>query len=886
MPKGGAKPKQYVWQMYDLLRGEMDQSQILLQLTTLIFIRYLTEKSQAKSINIPKGCSFDDLSKLKGETNIGDGINDIVHQIAQANSLQGVIDVADFSSKGLGNRPNGHQSYLSSLLELLETKELASLDLTLVFEILIETFSNQTGRGSGSFYTPSSVALLLAKLLQPKSGDSIYDPACGSGTLLVAVGKEEKSKSVQIYGQELNPAMSAISQMNLFIHGFDKTFINCGDSIRNPQFLEGGSLEKFDVIASSPPFSVRNWGFEELENDQYNRFWRGLPPKTKGDYAFICHIVESLKKDGRSCVIVTMGALFRGGSEQAIRKALIEEGIIESVIALPGNMLQGTVIPICVIVINKNNSDPKKILFINATEEYEDTFDHFKTFSIKNIDKIANIYKSRTENKGFSKLVPIGEIAENDYNLNITQYINPRLDAYTNLLSRKNQKLCTIKEISTNISTYKENETYSENSVFIPRFATATVYSSIQEIKKRHRKNYLVIQLKEGHNKKFVTDFLNSAAGKNLRDIQATGVIRSHNLKSIANMMIYAPSSSIQQSILESTSYIKLLKTTFSALSDELYNKQYTKEELVNVVKKSIANHPVEFLSEALPFPLAAIIARAHNETDPFKKHKLYLNYFEALSIFISTVQLSGLKNAPEEVFGEAKRIINDEHPFKELLAKATFGNWTTISFNLGKLIRKTQDLNNAFNLSDDFLNDLCSKKLLRSIEEALTIRNKRSHTGMHSDDFYSSENTTLENLAIETGDHLLRMFSNTRMVYAKPKSTQIKDDAYISESYLLMGSNQNYKTIECVTQRGLVDENIYLQQSETNTPLRLLPFIRMGSSLKAEKNAAYFYNSTKKTSVKYVSFTDTNNGEKELEDTDIQNVIDSFSISNTQPKK
>jgi type I restriction enzyme M protein len=286
---------------------------------------------------------------------------------------------------------------------------------------------------AGEFFTVRPVAKLLAKLSLPKPGNRICDPACGSGGLLLLAGEEvekQGSNNYALYGQESTGSTYQLAKMNMFLHGKDSALLEWGDTLNNPLLTENDKLMKFDIVIANPPFSLKKWGAEGAAGDKFNRFHRGIPPKDKGDFAFITHMVETAKpKTGRVAVIVPHGVLFRGGAEGKIRQAMLEENIIDAVLGLPAGLFQTTGIPVAILIIDRSrekggaNENRKDILFIEASKEFIPGKAQ-NSLSEKNIEKIYGTYKGRKEIERFSRKVGPDEIKENDFNLNITRYVD------------------------------------------------------------------------------------------------------------------------------------------------------------------------------------------------------------------------------------------------------------------------------------------------------------------------------------------------------------------------------------------------------------------------------------------------------------------------------
>jgi len=293
-----------------------------------------------------------------------------------------------------------------------------------VYMYLLERFAADAGKKGGEFYTPDEVSILLAKLLQAKDGNRICDPACGSGSLLLKVGEEVGSANYSLYGQESNGSTWALCKMNMFLHGKDYARIEWCNTITSPKLIENDQLMKFDIVVANPPFSLDKWGHEEAQADKpYNRFWRGIPPKNRGDYAFITHMVETaVEGTGKVGVIVPHGVLFREGAEGIIRKKFLEENLLDAVVGLPQNLFYGTGIPAAILIFNKGKKD-KNVLFIDASREFESGKNQNK-LRVQDIKKVINTFNNRESIDKYSYLATFEEIKENEYNLNIPRYVD------------------------------------------------------------------------------------------------------------------------------------------------------------------------------------------------------------------------------------------------------------------------------------------------------------------------------------------------------------------------------------------------------------------------------------------------------------------------------
>jgi type I restriction enzyme M protein len=421
----------------------MDSSQYKDYVLVILFIKYVSDKAKADPrslIFVPEGSSFDDMLLLKGKADIGDKINkQIVGRIAEENDLKGIIDVADFNDSDKLGKGKEMVDKLSDLIEIFNKPELdfgsnkAGGDDILgdAYEFLMKHFATESGKSKGQFYTPSEVSRIMAKILGiDKVTDNdltIYDPTCGSGSLLLKVADEAKV-AVTIYGQEKDVATAGLAKMNMILHNNPTARIEKGYStLSHPQFLnKSGPLEQFSFSTSNPPFSLKNWsdGFTP-SSDVYERFLGyGTPPDKNGDYAFLLHILASLKSNGKGAVILPHGVLFRGNAEEQIRTSIIKRGYIKGIIGLPTNLFFGTGIPACIILLDKENAAARKgIFFIDASKGFAKDGNKNRLRE-QDIHKIVAVFNNHIEINKFSRMVPMAEIEEKGYNLNIPRYID------------------------------------------------------------------------------------------------------------------------------------------------------------------------------------------------------------------------------------------------------------------------------------------------------------------------------------------------------------------------------------------------------------------------------------------------------------------------------
>jgi len=433
-----------LWKSCDELRGGMDASQYKDYVLVLLFVKYVSDKYAGDPnslIEVPEGGSFADMVALKGDKEIGDKINQIIARLAEANNLTGVIDVADFNDQEKLGKGKEMVDRLSNLVSIFNTPGLdfrsnrAQGDDILgdAYEYLMRHFATESGKSKGQFYTPAEVSRIMAQVIglagATDSKQSIYDPTCGSGSLLLKAHDEAKSTTgldLAIYGQEMDNATSALAKMNMILHDCPTAEIWKDNTLSAPHFKDSlGNLKLFDFIVANPPFSTKAWsnGFNPAE-DEYNRFSYGTPPDKNGDYAFLLHMLTSLKSTGKAAVILPHGVLFRGGAEGVIRKRILQQGYIQAIIGLPANLFFGTGIPACIIILDKAGSAGRKGLFLIDASKGFIKDGNKNRLREQDIHKIVDACTQQRELPKFSRLVPLAEIEANDFNLNIPRYID------------------------------------------------------------------------------------------------------------------------------------------------------------------------------------------------------------------------------------------------------------------------------------------------------------------------------------------------------------------------------------------------------------------------------------------------------------------------------
>lgn len=447
-----------LWESCNQLRGGMDASQYKDYVLVVLFLKYISDKAKADKdylLNIPEGCFWEDILVLRYKSNIGERLNEIIHQIAEENDLSGVIDTADFNDDTKLGKGKDKVDTLSKLVTAFTKNALdfssnrAGDDDLLgdAYEYLMKNFASESGKSKGQFYTPGEVSRVMAKVIgihqDLHENISIYDPTCGSGSLLLrALSESLHPNNTALFGQEKDINNVGMAKMNMILHGYECSDIQQGDTLNNPQFLSSPTaLQTFNYVVANPPFSQKSWLKSAKENDMFERWGNGVvdmeegsrtpssigvPPEKNGDYAFLLHIIKSMAADGKGACILPHGVLFRGYAEGEIRKNIVKAGYIKGLIGLPQNLFYGTGIPACIIILDKQEaSDRKGIFMIDAKDGFVKD-GNMNRLREEDIQRIVDTWEAWVDVPHYARFVPQEEIEKNDYNLNIPRYIEAR----------------------------------------------------------------------------------------------------------------------------------------------------------------------------------------------------------------------------------------------------------------------------------------------------------------------------------------------------------------------------------------------------------------------------------------------------------------------------
>ncbi|HEX2848304.1 MAG TPA: class I SAM-dependent DNA methyltransferase [Chitinophagaceae bacterium] len=433
-----------LWSAGESFRGSLGNHEHKIYLLSFFFFKYLGDASGSQFANgivIPDKCSFDFIRQHKSHAELGNLINKVLEKTAEENVLlKEIFAGVDFNSDKLGTQKERNRRLRKLIADFskkqLDFRSFLAYDNRIIsraFTYLLERFAANAGKKGGDGYTPDEVSILMAMLMKPQAGDSICDPAFGSGSLLaklaeqVPVKQGSASPDCTIYGQEIDKNNWDIARMNLVINGITSFTLEKADTIRKPALLENGELMKFNIVISNPPFSYEDFNTKEAAKDPYHRFRRGMPPQAKGNYAFILHALETAApENGKTGIVVPHGVLFRLGTEKQIRESLVLDNLLEAVIGLPANLFFGTGISAAILIFNKakHTSD---VLFIDAGKEVENGKKQNK-MRRPHIDRIVDTYESFLAGGGsmekYSHRATASEIEQNEFNLSISRYVN------------------------------------------------------------------------------------------------------------------------------------------------------------------------------------------------------------------------------------------------------------------------------------------------------------------------------------------------------------------------------------------------------------------------------------------------------------------------------
>lgn len=584
------KPELYnsIWKIFNTLRGGMDASQYKDYVLALLFIKYISDKYAgvpSAPIIIPEGSSFKDIVALKGKTTIGDDINrKIIAPITEANKLSEMLDFNNSDKIGSGKNMVDNLTKLITIFEdpafdFVDEEHSENASAGEIFEYFLNSFSKINKNGPEQSITPAEISLLISKLLGIKNitidTTTIYDPFCGIGSLLFKVARAT-DKNTTLYGQEINNKSALLAKMNMILHGNITTVIKKGDTLANPAFTEETGLKTFDFVVSDPPRSLSGWshGIDTL-HDTFGRFQSfGVPPPNNGDFAFLLHLVGSLKTTGKGACIISPGVLSRNNkAESNIRANLIRSGYIKGIIELPSNLFHGTAISTCIMLFDKENADSRKGIFmIDASNEFENRGNNNRLRDI-DIQKISDTYANQLEIPFYSRMVKTSEILDKKYNLNISRYIdNNQVQQINNLQTEyKNYKDYFIGDISIEINSTPGEFENKNNVLYIPKTGKTLPSSSLENISLKHQHYFQIILRPEIVDSKYLEIFFKSKIGILLLEARKKeSNVPSLNKADISELKVFIPDPATQELIIKTSIKLDQLGTEIVRFESQL----------------------------------------------------------------------------------------------------------------------------------------------------------------------------------------------------------------------------------------------------------------------------------------------------------------------------
>ncbi|MFP6078177.1 type I restriction-modification system subunit M [Helicobacter pylori] len=738
-----------LWAGADSLRGGMDASEYKNYVLNLLFLKYISDKARNNNfseIEVPEGCFYEDILALEGDKEIGDKLNKIIAKIAERNELEGVIDSVDFNDNTKLGEGKAMMDTLSNLVKIFADLSLGAhgaLDDDLLgdaYEYLMRHFASESGKSKGQFYTPSEVSLLLSLLLgideNTRQDKSIYDPTCGSGSLLLKASSLAGEKGLTIYGQEKDISTTALCKMNTILHNSATAYIAKGGSstLSNPFFTtENGMLKTFDYVVANPPFSLKNWTnglsidpkSKQVINDHFNRFEDGTPPEKNGDFAFLLHIIKSLKNTGKGAVILPHGVLFRGNAEGVIRKNLLMKGYIKGVIGLAPNLFYGTSIPACVIVLDKENAHARKGVFmIDASKDFKKDGNKNRLRD-QDVQKMIDTFNAYKEIPYYSKMVSLEEISANDYNLNIPRYIATKPESEKDLFALTNSHKASylpkneIKAYAPYFKVFKElKNTLFKKSDKEGYYALKTECENIKEliIQSSEYQTFHASVLSAFDRLELLTTFNDLEPGFNPKTL----------IESVCSKVLYEFE---KIEILDKYGVYQLFKDYYNeVLQDDWFllsfNGFRSAKELRELNPLKDKNKKANYLEEP-----DFVIQKTHYKSDLIPKHLIKQRFFEK-----ETKELEELENA----FNEKEALLDEfieEHSNEE-------GLFYELKINESVL---KKELKNATDSED--------KKILKTALALLEAKNKvlkmknKAHEELELKAFHQYKNLELNEI-------------------------------------------------------------------------------------------------------------------------------------------
>jgi type I restriction enzyme M protein len=837
---------------------------------------------------IPKDARWTNL--IQNISELGLKINKAMESIERKNDyLSGVFTCVDFNNKGKLT-----DEMIVDLIQIFTDLEMSDANLDAP-SIIGKVFSNVVSSldsisDSSLAPTPYNLSKLLAELVQPTENMRVCDPVIGMGGCLVEVANYlvsngSRLEDVTLCGSEKDIWIWALCKRNLILHQIIDAKIEKRDILRSP-LVQDNKLEKYDRIISVLPFSQRNWGQEEAKDDGFDRFLWGLPPSTSGDYAFIQHIVSTLKQDGKASIVVPTGVLFRGGIEGEIRKSLIEDDLIEAVILLPSNLLVESTSQTCILVINHDKTKIKKgnVLFIDASKSFQSK-KMINMIRDEDISTILATYKRAQTISGYSRLISLKHIKEEEYSLVPSRYIQNYQENVAAIFEKLNSNAVTLGEIIEQIQLYEtqvqvqEGESEESNRFYYPlnHWREPALLSLGKQDPVQINNHYAEIVLSsEQADASYVCQFLNSQLGQRLRGILHENFADHSNssltLENVKQLAIYLPEVNEQIQRLHLQSKIRNTTTALLTLEQKLWSTSENLKSMESKIDQLIQGNSADNWYESLPYPLAAILLLYARDQNPEAKVHHLFNFFEAFSQFLVTILLSHFykeKIVLEEVIRKIK-----EKGYRIGIKNSTFGFWITFGMKLAKAGTEESSFQDLYNYNENaFLKMLTDTSVYELLMEAMKLRNRwKGHGGIDNQEISKKRLVILEDLLSKLNAKIGNKFEN--VILLNPLNNRFRSGAYYFSIQNLVGSNPHFKMEDIVTTEVMEEGKLYLLHQGEKRPLELVPLL----TICMETKACHYYSALTKENgkelVRFVSYHYDKEPEKFEESPEIQTFI------------
>jgi type I restriction enzyme M protein len=825
-------------------------------------------------------------------SDLGQNINNAFDILEESNTyLRGLFTSVDFNDRSkMPSTKILEFVQIFSELELMNKNLLSTSILGISFIKVVQSMSENFKRPFSS--TPSELNSLMVKLIQPIEGMRICDPTVGIGNSLIELsnymeGIGERLENVTLHGQEADFSTWALCKRNLLLHDIVDTKVEHGDTLRSPRLVQNNHLIKYDRIVSIPPFGKTNWGREVSLSDSYDRFNWGIPPDNSGDYAFLQHIISTLKDNGKASIVIPVGVLLRGGIEGEIRKALIDADLIETVIVLPTNLIPDTTLQTCVLMVNKAKSKDIKgtILFIDGSKDFQPKGSNNK-LRHQDIAKILSSYKDRENIPGYSRVASIDQVKEEGYSLVPNRYIRNYNENVVEIFKHLKVTSNTLDEIADEVRLYTGTENMQEgdsnnskNSIFYPLNLRIkpVLLSLTNKNGMEENENYAEIVLNiEKADASYIFQFLNSQIGRRLRILLhenfAHDSLSLLTLQDLKKLCIYVPKVNEQIQILQLQSKIRNTTTALLTLEQKVWGTPDDLKSVKSKMEHLVRGDNLDNWYESLPYPLASILLLYARDHDPGAKVQHLFNFFEAFSQFLVVLLLSHFFKEQMVLEEVIKRI--KEKGYRIRIRNSTFGSWVSFGLKLAKEGAIEPSFQDLYNYNENaFLKMITDVSIFELLMEATSMRNRwKGHGGIDNNEISRQRLVFLEDILSKLNARIGNNFE--QITFLSPLDNRFRSGEYFFTIQNLAGSNPHFKVEKVITSEVMDEGKLYLLHQGDKQPLELAPFF----TICMEKKACHYYSALVKENnkevVRFVSYHYDKEPEKFEESPDLQAFI------------